>query len=49
LAGGEIRWVHRETQMQWTSIEEEKGIERAIIVESLAIWPEIVGKEIRQK
>jgi len=33
--------------MQWTLIEEEEEIGRVIIVESLAIWPETVGREIK--
>ena len=40
--------VHGETQMQWMSTEEEGEIERAITVGNGAIWPEIVGKEIKQ-
>ena len=43
------RQVHRETQMQWMSTEGEGGTGSAISVESLAIWPEIVGKEIKQE
>ena len=35
--------------MQWMSIEEEEGIEHVIIVGSLAIWPETIGKEIEQE
>jgi len=31
------------------SIEEEKKTEHVIIVGSLAIWPEIVGREIKQE
>jgi len=31
------------------SIEEEEGTGRAIIVGSLAIWPEIVGREIKRE
>jgi len=45
----DIKRVHGETQMQWMSIEEEKGIGRVITVGSLAIWPETVGKEIRRE
>jgi len=45
----DIKWVHRETQTQWMSIEEEEGIGHIITVGSLAIWPETVGKEIRRE
>jgi len=45
----DIKQVHRETQTQWMSIEEEKGIGRVITVRSLAIWPETVGKGIRRE
>jgi len=45
----DIKWVHGETQMQWISIEEEERIGRVITVGSLAIWPETVGKGIRQE
>jgi len=45
----DIKRVHGETQMQWISIEEEEGIGRVITVGSLAIWPETVGKGIRQE
>jgi len=41
--------VHEETQTQWTLIKKEKGIEHVIIVESLAIWPKTVGREIKQE
>jgi len=44
-----IKQVHGETQTQWMSIEEEKRIGRVITVGSLAIWPETVGKGIRQE
>jgi len=46
---GEINWVHGETQMLWTLTGKEKGIGCAIIVGSLATWPGIVGKEIKQE
>jgi len=42
-------WVHRETQMQWTLIEEEERIKRVIIMRSLATWPETVRREIKQE
>ena len=45
----DIKQVHGETQTQWMSIEEEEGIGRVITMGSLAIWPETVGKEIRQE
>ena len=45
----DIKRVHGETQTQWISIEEEEGIGRVITVGSLAIWPETVGKGIRQE
>jgi len=45
----DIKQVHGETQMQWISIEEEERIGRVITVGSLAIWPETVGKGIRQE
>jgi len=45
----DIKRVHGETQMQWISIEEEERIGRVITVGSLAIWPETVGKGIRQE
>jgi len=45
----DIKQVHRETQTQWMSIEEEEGIGRVITVRSLAIWPETVGKGIRRE
>ena len=45
----EINQVYRETQMQWTLTGEEERIEHAIIVESLATWPGIVGKETKQE
>jgi len=35
LAEEEIKQVHEETQMQWTSTEEVRGIEHVIIVGSL--------------
>jgi len=44
----ETNRVHGETRMQWMSIEEEGEIEHAITVGNGAIWPEIVGKEIKQ-
>jgi len=45
----DIKRVHGETQTQWISIEEEEGIGHVITVGSLAIWPETVGKGIRQE
>jgi len=45
----DIRRVHKETQMQWMSIEEQGGTGNVTIVGSLAIWPGIVGIEIKQE
>ena len=44
LTEGDTSRVHGETQTQWMSIEGEEEIEHAIIVGSLAIWPETVGR-----
>ena len=49
LAEEEIKWVYGETQTQWMSTEEKEGTEHVITVESLAIWPKIVGKRIEQE
>jgi len=49
LAEGEIKWVYRETQMQWMLTEEEEKTEHVITAESLVIWPKIVGKGIEQE
>ena len=46
---GETKRVHGETQMQWTSIEEEREIGHVITVGSLAIWPETVRRGIKQE
>jgi len=46
---GDIRWVHKETQMQWMSIEEQGRTGNVTIVGSLATWPGIVGIEIKQE
>jgi len=44
----ETNQVHEEIRMQWMLTEEEGEIERAIIVGNGAIWPEIVGKEVKR-
>jgi len=44
---GDIRRVHEETQTQWMSIEKQGGTGNVTIAGSLAIWPGIVGIEIK--
>jgi len=46
LIEGELKWVQGETQMQWTWIEKEEEIGRAMCMENGAIWPKIAGKDI---
>ena len=45
----DIKWVHGETQTRWMLIEEEGETGHAIIVGSLAIWPETVGRGIKRE
>ena len=45
----DIKWVHRETQTQWTLTEKEGEIGHATIAGSLATWPGIVGRGIKQE